>query len=107
MNVLVLNVNAVTLIFKKDPLLILDKGSVKSLPDDDLIEIAKSLAFTMKTAREYFESADRVSLLTQPLLLFYGMTALSKVPRNCNTEILQSNFKQPAKSNFCLRNSST
>ncbi len=50
-----------------------------TLPDDTLIETAKSFAFTMKTAREYFESADRVSLLTQPLLLFYGMTALSKV----------------------------
>ncbi len=50
-----------------------------TLPDEDLIDTARSLAFTMKTAKEYFESADRVSLLTRPLLLFYGMTALSKV----------------------------
>jgi hypothetical protein len=50
-----------------------------SLSNDNLIDTARSLAFTMKTAREYYESADRVSLLTQPLLIFYGMTALSKV----------------------------
>jgi len=49
------------------------------LPNDNLMDIARNLAFTMKTAREYYESADRVSLLTQPLLIFYGMTALSKV----------------------------
>jgi len=34
---------------------------------------------TEHNAREYYESADRVSLLTQPLLIFYGMTARSKV----------------------------
>jgi hypothetical protein len=50
-----------------------------SLPDENLMDIAKSLAYTMKTAKEYYESADRVTLLTQPLLLFYGMAALSKV----------------------------
>jgi hypothetical protein len=50
-----------------------------NLLDDELVDTAKSLAFTMRTASEYYESADRVSLLTQPLLTFYGMTALSKV----------------------------
>ena len=40
---------------------------------------AKNLAFTMKTAREYYEAAESVTVLTQPLLIFYGMTALSKV----------------------------
>jgi len=50
-----------------------------SLPNNNLTDVASSLAFTMKTAREYYESAQRVSLLTQPLLIFYGMTALSKV----------------------------
>jgi hypothetical protein len=33
----------------------------------------------MQAAREYFESATRVSLLTKPLLIFYGTVALSKV----------------------------
>lgn len=50
-----------------------------NLSNDDLIDTARSLAFTMRTAGEYYESADRVSLLTQPLLIFYGMTALSKI----------------------------
>jgi hypothetical protein len=50
-----------------------------SLSDDDLADTASSLAFTMRTAREYYEAAERVTVLTQPLLIFYGMTALSKV----------------------------
>jgi hypothetical protein len=49
-----------------------------SLPDKDLGDVAKSLAYTMRTAREYYEAAGRVTTLTQPLLIFYGMTALSK-----------------------------
>lgn len=43
------------------------------------IETAKNLAFTMRAAREYYEAAESVTTLTHPLLLFYGMTALSKV----------------------------
>lgn len=50
-----------------------------SLPDEDLTDVAKSLAYTMRTAREYYEAASRVTILTQPLLIFYGMTALSKI----------------------------
>lgn len=49
-----------------------------NLPDRDLKDTASSLAFTMKAAREYYDAAERVSLLTRPLLIFYGMTALSK-----------------------------
>lgn len=49
------------------------------LPEEDLIETSSNLAFAMRTASEYYESAKRVSLLTRPLLIFYGMTALSKV----------------------------
>jgi hypothetical protein len=48
------------------------------LPDEDLTDVAKSLAYTMRTAREYYEAASRVTTLTQPLLISYGMTALSK-----------------------------
>jgi hypothetical protein len=46
---------------------------------DELLETAKSLALTMRAAREYYEAAENVTVLTRPLLLFYGMTALSKV----------------------------
>jgi len=55
------------------------KKKNKNLTEDELVDTAKRLAFTTRTAREYYESAAQVSLLTQPLLLFYGMTALSKV----------------------------
>lgn len=51
----------------------------KKLDEEALLDTAKRLAFTMQTAREYYKSASRVSLLTQPLLIFYGMVALSKV----------------------------
>lgn len=50
-----------------------------NLPDRDLEDTASSLAFTMRAAREYYDAGERVSLLTKPLLIFYGMTALSKV----------------------------
>jgi len=49
------------------------------LSNNVLNDISESLAFTMRAAREYYESADRVSLLTRPLIIFYGMTNLSKV----------------------------
>jgi hypothetical protein len=55
------------------------KTKNEKLAQDELLDTAKRLAFTMRTAREYYESAARVSLLTTPLLIFYGMTALSKV----------------------------
>ena len=46
---------------------------------EKLIDTAQSLAFTMRAAREYYKAAESVTILTHPLLLFYGMTALSKV----------------------------
>lgn len=42
-------------------------------------EISSSIALSMKAAREYYRAAEEVSILTEPLLLFYGMSALSKV----------------------------
>jgi hypothetical protein len=48
-------------------------------PIEELIETAQSLAYAMRAAREYYVAAESVTILTQPLLLFYGMTALSKV----------------------------
>jgi hypothetical protein len=47
--------------------------------NDELTDTANSLAFTMSTAHEYYEAAQRVTILTRPLLIFYGMTALAKV----------------------------
>lgn len=46
---------------------------------DEFPEVKKSLASTMKAAKEYYTAAESVTILTRPLLLFYGMTALSKV----------------------------
>jgi len=42
-------------------------------------EISSNIALSMKAAREYYKAAEEVSILTGPLLLFYGMSALSKV----------------------------
>ena len=55
------------------------KSKNKKITEDTLENISKRIAFTMRTAREFYESASRVSLLTKPLLIFYGMIALSKV----------------------------
>jgi hypothetical protein len=55
------------------------KKKSEELAEDELVDTARTLAFTMQAAREYYESAARVSLLTKPLLVFYGMVALSKV----------------------------
>jgi len=50
-----------------------------TLTEVELADTSKSFAYMMQTAREYYKSASLVSLLTKPLLLFYGMTAFSKV----------------------------
>jgi hypothetical protein len=47
--------------------------------DEDLIETANNLAYSMSSAKEYYEAAERVTILTRPLLIFYGMTLLSKI----------------------------
>ncbi len=47
--------------------------------NEGLVDTANSIAFTMSTAREYYEATERVTILTRPLLIFYGMTALAKV----------------------------
>jgi hypothetical protein len=50
-----------------------------NISDDAPVDAARSLAFAMRPASEYYESASCVSLLTKPLLVCYGMAALSKV----------------------------
>lgn len=44
-----------------------------------LSELRTSLAYTIRTAGEYYTAAENVTDLTSPLLLFYGMTNLAKV----------------------------
>ncbi len=48
-------------------------------PITNIGKISSSIALSMKAAREYYKAAEEVSILTEPLLLFYGMSALSKV----------------------------
>jgi len=50
----------------------------KNLTEEQLVDTAKRLSFSMRSAKEYYQSAASVSLLTKPLLIFYGMVALSK-----------------------------
>lgn len=45
----------------------------------DLPELKTTLAYTVRTAREYYIAAENVTDLTRPLLLFYGMINLAKV----------------------------
>lgn len=45
----------------------------------DFGETSNNVALSMKAAREYYKAAGGVTVLTEPLLLFYGMSALSKV----------------------------
>jgi len=48
-------------------------------PATNIGEISSNIALSMKAAREYYKAAEEVSILTKPVLLFYGMSALSKV----------------------------
>jgi hypothetical protein len=50
----------------------------KSLTEEQLTDIAQRLSFSMQSAKEYYQSSNSVTLLTKPLLIFYGMVALSK-----------------------------
>jgi len=45
---------------------------------DGLSDTANSLSYTIGSAREFYNAADGVSVLTRPLLIFYGMINLSK-----------------------------
>lgn len=62
------------------------KIEVDGVTDQDRLEAeqerlgtANDFAFTVSAAREYYEAADKVTILTRPLLVFYGMVSLSKV----------------------------
>ena len=49
------------------------------LMSDDNVEIrTDEITYSIRQAREYFSSSDKVSLLTRPLLLSYGMLNLGK-----------------------------
>ena len=48
--------------------------------DSELDETASYFVYSLKQGREYFAASNRVSILTRPLLLFYGMVCLAKLP---------------------------
>jgi hypothetical protein len=48
-----------------------------------LPELKLTIAYTVRTAREYYTAAEGVTDLTRPLLLFYGMSNLAKVLFMC------------------------
>jgi hypothetical protein len=56
-----------------------EKVSKGVFSSGDLDGAAKSLAFNMQAAKEYYKSAESATILTKPLLLYYGMVCLSKV----------------------------
>jgi hypothetical protein len=46
----------------------------------ELDETVSYFVYSLKQGREYFSAAKGVSILTRPLLLFYGMVCLAKLP---------------------------
>jgi hypothetical protein len=56
-----------------------NKSLSQELTQEQLTDISQRLSFSMQSAKEYYQSATFVTLLTKPLLIFYGMVALSKV----------------------------
>ncbi|XHH08279.1 MAG: YaaC family protein [Candidatus Bathyarchaeia archaeon] len=51
----------------------------KERTSEEILELAKNLSVDMQAAKEYFKAAEGVSLLTKPLLIYYGMVNLAKV----------------------------
>ena len=44
----------------------------------NIVDTSGSLSHTISTAQEFYNAADGVSVLTRPLLIFYGMIDLAK-----------------------------
>lgn len=51
----------------------------KERSSEEILELARNLSVDMQAAKEYFKAAEGVSLLTRPLLIYYGMVNLAKV----------------------------
>ena len=49
------------------------------IDDEELSQAVSYFSYCLKQAKEYFNAAKNVSILTRPLLLFYGMVCLAKV----------------------------
>lgn len=49
-----------------------------TLSSRKLEDISNELTYAIRTSKEYYHAADQVSILTQPLQIYYGMTHLSK-----------------------------
>jgi len=53
---------------------------LEKLPQNcEIDELSKNLSIDMQVAEEYFRAAQSVSLLTRPLLIYYGMINIAKV----------------------------
>ena len=50
-----------------------------SFTEDQLREATTYFVYSLRQGREYFAAAKSVSILTKPLLLFYGMVCLAKL----------------------------
>lgn len=48
--------------------------------DSELDKTVSFFVYSLKQGREYFAASKRVSILTRPLLLFYGIMCLAKLP---------------------------
>lgn len=53
--------------------------AVRARTADHSLASAQAVAHTLRQAREYFASAAGASLLTRPVLLYYGMVSLTKL----------------------------
>ena len=54
------------------------KSKFHDLSANDIQSRTNNIVYSIRQAREFFDSSERVSLLTSPLLLSYGMLNLSK-----------------------------
>lgn len=54
------------------------KNKFPEIPKENLEYRTEKLTYCIRQAREFFESANKISLLTSPLLLSYGMLNLAK-----------------------------
>jgi site-specific DNA-adenine methylase len=57
--------------------LIQEIQSVKGY-EADVKKQAEQIAYSIRQAEEYFKASDNVSLITRPLLLYYGIATLSR-----------------------------
>jgi hypothetical protein len=65
----------------------LKSGRTLPCPPDEILEKkSRQVAYSIRQAFEYFHAADSISIITNPLLFFYGMLSLSKALVVANTQ---------------------